>query len=130
MKRHGLIVITCLIACSLAGCGCHGLGDDYVPYVPVERRSLADPPGGPAYWESPDLLTPEHTICIQAILKRYREAYVVRNGKVHILGSLQENKELLYNYGLKADDLSEAEAMEYLRRREFGGSGDFHDSGP
>lgn len=124
MKRYGFVAIACLIACDLAGCRPHDFGDDYVPYVPIERRGLADPPGGPAYsgpayWKSPDLLTPEHASCIQAILKRYGEPYEVRNGRVYILRSLQENKELLYNYGIKADDLSEADAREYMRGREI-----------
>jgi len=126
MKWYGFAATACLIACGLAGCRGHDFGDDYVPYVPIERRPLADPPAGPAYsgpayWESPELLTSEHAICIQAVFKRYGVPYEIRSGRVYIPKSVQNDKEMLYNYGIKAEDLSEAEAREYLRGLEIEG---------
>jgi len=72
----------------------------YVEYVPVV---LIVERGDHKLIEYPNLITTDHIEAIKIILEKYDEQYKMKNGKLYILQTLQNDKDLLQNYTSKAE---------------------------
>jgi hypothetical protein len=103
-------VCVCVIGLAITSGGC---ASDYVPYVPIETRWVG---GDPVFVKAPEVLTESHAIAFQIVLWGYREPYAVRDGKVYIQRSLQEDEDLLTNYTNKAERLSLEDVQRVLPR--------------
>jgi hypothetical protein len=86
-----LIALTCSIM--LSGCSA------YTEYVPIE---LVVERGEHRLVENPALRTPAHIEAMKRILDGYGKPYKIRNDRLYIKASLQEDRDLLQNFTAKA----------------------------
>jgi hypothetical protein len=68
----------------------------YVPIYPIDNSIST------RFEEYPDSLTPKHIEGIKRVFSYYGVSFRVENGSVYYKGTI--NKELLWNYSLKASD--------------------------
>ena len=99
------IKYTMLFTSLIFTCSCMG----YVEYVPIV---LIVEHGDHILREEPSLITPEHIKAMKIILERYGEKYNMKDGKLYIKQSLQNDRDLLQNYTFKAEsEITEAKEV-------------------